>query len=462
MSGRILVVDDVSSNRSVLAAMLAKHYYEVETASGGRQALDLIRQRPPDLILLDVFMDDLSGFDVCRQLKADPDLAHIPVVMVTASDNPSERLEGLRAGADDFLGKPIDDTALFARVRSLTRMKMMVDELRMRASTARDLGLSDQAWSAAHAKLSSAKVLIAPGSQAEGQDLRAALVEALGCAVAVEAGDKSAIHAARADVPDLCIVSNRLADGSDGLKLVSALKGGPTTRGAGILLIIDPAERARATLGLELGVSDTVSRPLVPAELVARCRSQLRRKLYSDQLRMNLQDGLRLAVVDPLTGLHNRRYATEHLDAMAAATRQKGQMLAVMMLDLDRFKQVNDRHGHAGGDAVLKEFAGRLQENVRGVDLVARLGGEEFLLVLPDISEPDATQAAERIRAVVEEAPFHLPGGQRIRVTVSIGMAFLTPRSTECSEALISRADAALYASKHEGRNRITLADAAA
>jgi len=143
MTARVLVVDDILSNVKLLEAKLAAEYFEVITACNGEQALARVAAELPDIVLLDVMMPGMDGFEVCRRIKTNARTAHIPIVMVTALDQPTDRVSGLDAGADDFLTKPVDDTALFARVKSLVRLKMMTDELRMREETGQKMGLAD-------------------------------------------------------------------------------------------------------------------------------------------------------------------------------------------------------------------------------------------------------------------------------------------------------------------------------
>src|SRR6201985_1635572 len=145
MTARVLVVDDILSNVKLLEAKLTAEYFEVVTAFNGVDALARVEEHGTDIILLDVMMPGMDGFEVARRIKGNPKTAHVPVVMVTALDQPSDRVAGLEAGADDFLTKPVDDAALFARVRSLVRLKMMTDELRMRESTGQSMGLIDPA-----------------------------------------------------------------------------------------------------------------------------------------------------------------------------------------------------------------------------------------------------------------------------------------------------------------------------
>ncbi len=462
MPGRILIVDDTASNRLILRAKLSSAYYDVLLAENGTQALEMARREQPDMILLDVMMPDLDGHQVCKLLKADREMAHIPVIMVTGANSTEERLKGLEAGADDFLTKPVNDLALFARVRNLMRTKVMFDELRLRDSTSRDLGLGDFLDGIDDADATPGTVMIVPPDLATGHGWGQKLNATLGVQVIETSGEREAANLGLLERPDVYVVHHRLMAGGDGLRLVSALRARTETRHSAIILIVAQDGLAAAAQGLELGASDYIIEPFDMNEMVARLRSQMRRKKLSDQLRTNVRAGLKLAVIDPLTGLFNRRYATQHMSGIIERSQASGQPFAVMIMDLDRFKSVNDRWGHDAGDAVLTEFSRRLRENVRGVDLVARLGGEEFLLVMPDTTAETAAAAAERVRIAVENVPFAIPGESAvIHVTVSIGAA-VSGLACNGADALIKDADTALYSAKEGGRNRVFFATLAA
>ncbi len=455
MSGRVLVVDDVATNRLLLRAKLSSAYYDVVVAENGTQALEMARREQPDMVMLDVMMPDMDGFEVCAVLKASAETAHIPVIMVTALDTPEERIRGLEAGADDFLSKPFNDLALFARVRNLMRMKMMFDELRLRDMTSRELGIVDLVPEPEVEIETGGPILLAPPSGAAGQGWAAQLGSRLAIPTIVTHSEREALNLARMELPDCFVVHQALAEGGDGLRLVSALRARPETRQSAVILVVENGDVQTAAKGLDLGASDYIEAPFDVSELIARIRSQLRRKRYSDRLRTNLRNGLKLAVIDPLTGIYNRRYASQHLCRVMQRARETDGAFAVMMLDLDRFKSINDRFGHDAGDAVLREFSRRLQENIRGVDLVARFGGEEFFVAMPDVDQRAAAHAAERIRRAIEGAPVPLPGGGEVEVTVSIGVAIATAADAD-AEAIIKRADTALYSSKESGRNRVS------
>jgi two-component system, cell cycle response regulator len=456
MSGRVLVVDDVATNRLLLRAKLSSAYYDVVVAENGTQALELARSEQPDMVMLDVMMPDMDGFAVCSVLKASEETAHIPVIMVTALDTPEERIRGLEAGADDFLSKPFNDLALFARVRNLMRMKMMFDELRLRDMTSRELGLTDFVSEAEIDPELGGPIMLAPPSHEQGTAWADQLGDRLGIPTIVTSSEREAMNLSRLELPDCFVVHQSLMEGGDGLRLVSALRARPETRQSAVILVVENGDVQTAAKGLDLGASDYIESPFDVSELIARIRSQLRRKRYSDRLRSNLRNGLKLAVIDPLTGIYNRRYASQHMNRVMERARETGGVYAVMMIDLDKFKSINDRFGHDAGDAVLREFSRRLQENIRGVDLVARFGGEEFFVAMPDVDQHAAAHAAERIRRAVEGAPVVLPGGAgQVNVTVSIGVAIASTADDD-AEAIIKRADCALYQSKEAGRNRVS------
>jgi two-component system, cell cycle response regulator len=448
MSARILVVDDVEVNVKLLGAKLASEYFDVLTAADGASALRLCAAELPDLVLLDVMMPEMDGFEVCRRLKADPATSHIPVVMVTALSDAADRLTGLEAGADDFLTKPVNDIALFARVRSLVRLKRMMDELRLReevsgrfaqlpgGEASEDLGparillLEDN-------KLAAARIVetLAP--------MTAELIRVASCAAAIERLDATI---------ELMIVGMSLADG-DPLRLVSQSRASEQTRQVPILLIADDGELPRLAKGLDLGANDYIVRPIDRNELTARARTQIRRKRLHDLLREHHHRSLSLALIDPLTGLFNRRYVTAHLEGLMARIGTGSKGPALLLFDLDRFKLINDSWGHLAGDEVLCEIAKRALSELRSFDLVGRYGGEEFVVLMPDTNLPVALAVAERLRISIADTPFVIDAlADPLHVTVSIGVA-TTLESGDTPTELLRRADVALYAAKHNGRN---------
>ena len=449
MSARILVVDDIEANVRLLEAKLTAEYYEVLTASDGPTALAIAAQEKPDIVLLDVMMPGMDGFQVCRRLKDDPETRHVPVVLVTALDGRADRIAGLEAGADEFLTKPIDDVMLFARVRSLTRLKMVIDELRTREASGRRIGVI--AGAASRLGGTGGRVLIVDDHERQAQRVAAEL--AIEHRPVVEGDAEKALMTAKGPV-DLIIV-NAASRGFDGLRFAAQLRSDEATRHLPVLAIVDFDERARLVKALEIGVNDILPKPIDPQELAARARTQIRRKRYTDYLRDNLDHSLELAVTDQLTGLHNRRYMVGQLEALVRRASHGGAQVACLLIDIDHFKKINDGYGHDVGDEVLREFAVRLASNVRAVDLPCRYGGEEFVVVMPGTRLEDAERIAERIRLHVAGSPFRVKrGAELLSVTISVGVA-ATLGAGDKPEALLKRADEGVYEAKAQGRNKV-------
>ena len=449
MTARILVVDDVEPNVRLLEAKLTLEYYEVMTAMDGQTAIEIASAERPDIILLDVMMPGMDGFETCRRLKADPVTRHIPVVLVTALDGREDKIRGLEAGADDFVTKPIDDVILFARVKSLVRLKAVMDELREREESGRRFGVDTDG--AGRLRGSGGRVLVVDDSALQAGKI----VEQLSDEhrPVHEPDPAAALIAARGPV-DLMIV-NVSAAAFDGLRFIAQARSTEASRRVPILAVVDPSDRPRLIKALELGVNDILPRPVDPEELDARARSQIKRKRYADFLKQKLDYSLEMAVTDALTGLHNRRYMAGQLQALMSRAGQGGDPVAVLVMDIDHFKSVNDGFGHDAGDEVLREFAVRLATNVRAIDLPCRLGGEEFVVVMPGASLEDATKVADRIRRDVASQPFPIMGGaESLTITVSVGVA-CSSGPDDTPDALLKRGDEGVYDAKSRGRNQV-------
>ena len=451
MTARILIVDDVPANTRLLEAKLSAEYFQVASARDGFQALELAGTWQPDLILLDVMMPGMDGYECCTRLKADIATLHIPVVMVTALGDPAERLRGLEAGADDFLTKPVEYDTLMARVRSLVRLKRLLDEWRARGETARALGASDEALEVPSVAGTSALVV---DDWALGARMIADALAREEVGTHIVTNGQAALAAAETMALDLIVVSLALTD-EDPLKLVAALRAADRTHDTPLLLVGESRDRDRILRGFELGANDWLTLPVDANELRARARNQIRRKLYQDRLRADLGMALELAVIDPLTGLYNQRYLRRHLDGLTRSA--QGRDLALIMIDIDHFKSVNDRFGHAAGDQALRLLSGTLRVNTRVFDSVARYGGEEFVVVMPGASIDDAMAAAQRLREATEALTFEVPGVGRVPLTISLGVA-CSSGTVMSTSALLEAADQALYDAKRGGRNRVCLA----
>ena len=452
MTARILVVDDVPANVKLLEVRLLAEYFEVLTAFNGPDAIETCENGKVDVVLLDVMMPGMDGFEVCRRLKNDPATSHIPVVMVTALDQVSDRIRGLEAGADDFLTKPVNDLQLMTRVKSLVRLKMLTDELRLRASTTRNIGIEDLLSRNPQAVETHARVLLIDERESSSERICRMLRSVAEVDVS---NDPQVGFFQAAEQPYECVLVSTAFSKYDPLRLCSQLRSIDRTRFLPIILLADVGEDERIIRGLELGINDYLIRPIDQQELTARLRTQVKRKRYNDELRASVTQTIEMAVTDGLTGLHNRRYLDSHLQTLVDRATARRRPLSIMITDLDRFKSINDTHGHDGGDDVLREFSRRLRKNVRGIDLACRFGGEEFVVVMPDTEPHIAEKVAERIRAEIAQTPFAIgASGKTIEVTVSVGVSSLR-RTGDTVEDLMKRADVALYEAKTGGRNRV-------
>lgn len=452
MSARVLVVDDILPNVKLLEAKLSSEYYDVLTATNGQDALDKVVSESPDLVLLDVMMPGMDGFEVCARIKQNPAIAHIPVVMVTALTDAQDKVRGLESGADDFLSKPINDIALMARVRSLVRLKMALDEWRVRENTANQLGVVDKSSNAMNESTEKARVLVIEDKNFEQRKIEETLGRDHDEVAIAESGVK-AMEMVSAKPFDVIIVSLNLTN-EDGLRLCSHLKSNEKTRNVPIVMIGSEEDMPRIAHGLEIGAHDYILRPVDRNEILARIRTQVRRKRFQERLRATYEISLSMALTDSLTGLYNRRYLEVHLEKLLLKNQESKKSLAVLLIDIDHFKKVNDNYGHNVGDEVLKIFSKRLLDSLRSFDLVARLGGEEFAVILPDVTEQRAWMVAERLRTAIADVPFAVSGPvSEITVTTSIGAAIIDP-TPQTMKQVMERADKVLYQAKQGGRNQ--------
>ncbi len=395
-------------------------------------------------------MPGIDGFETCRQLKQDPDVSHIPVVMVTALADPSDRVQGLEAGADDFITKPINDTALFARVRSLVRIKVLIDELRLRDKSGAQLGMSASDFSLTF-DVSGSRLMLIDDDMVQSRRITERFMGA-GYSIDSFSDHKQALEHARAHSNiDLIIISTQLAD-IDGLRLATQFKAIEEVRHVPIIMLVEEDEQHLMLKGLELGVNDYLLSPVDFNEMFARVKTQIRRKKYQEALKSNYQESVSMAVTDGLTRLYNRHYLDTHLKNLTKQALETNRSLSVVIMDMDHFKAVNDTYGHTVGDEVLQSLAAVIVKTIRSADLAARYGGEEFVVLMPETDAARAYEAAERLRKNIESTPFVVSHPDSpIRKTISIGYATMQPNDTP--QSLLKRADDALYQAKEGGRN---------
>jgi two-component system cell cycle response regulator len=454
MTGRILIVDSVPTNRIILRVKLSAAYYDVIQADNGEAALALLRKLSPDLVITATDLPDMTGRALCAEINKLPASVRIPVVILHGADDPGERLASLAAGADDVLTRPVDDLVMLARLRSLLRARDAEAELQLRDDTQRALGLAEQGTAFVAPGLVR---LVSPPKLPETKALSEGLAARIPDRIEVVDPEDALREHSRA--PDVVVVAEAPGSSGEALTLLPQLRASRHTRHSALIYIAQPNQQREAASALDMGANDLLSSGLDLDELAIRLKKQVERKRTNDRLRANMRDGLRAAVCDPLTGLYNRRYAVPHLSRLADRAAGQKRPYALLLADLDFFKQVNDNHGHAAGDAVLVTLAQRLKDNLRAADLISRWGGEEFLVAMPDADRTAAKRTAERLCRIMSRQPVTLPDGKQLTVTLSIGVAIGRPGHESSPLELIERADGALYAAKHKGRNTVVMAD---
>jgi diguanylate cyclase (GGDEF)-like protein/PAS domain S-box-containing protein len=423
----ILIVDDELLNCKLLVALLKPEGYLTLIASGGEEALVLIAERQPDLILLDIMMPGMDGYITAKTIKADPATRHIPIIMVTAMSDRDARLAGLEAGAEEFLTKPIDRTELWLRVRNLLRLKSFGDLLKSQSQFFEQLvqeRTADlQRFRTAMDATADAIFLI------ERTSMRFIEVNATAC---------NMFGYTREEFLDLCPTDL----GGVTLELLTE-KYDMLIASSGKTQLQELRLRRKDGSQLQVELNRQALRSGDDRIIVGVVRDITERKEAQQRLH-------RLAHFDGITGLPNRTLFYDSLKQTLVQAAEKGWQVAVLFIDLDNFKNVNDTLGHAFGDELLSQFGTRLVQCVRVRDTVGRLGGDEFAVILVlHAGIQGATKVASKIQSVLE-APFLL-NAQEIAVTASIGIT-MYPDDAGDADTLIRYADTAMYRAKQAGR----------
>ncbi|WP_164876027.1 diguanylate cyclase [Falsirhodobacter deserti] len=436
MTRRILVINSEDASRTVMAARLVSGCYVCTFALDAEAAILAARRECPDLILI----DSAAPQAALRRLQRDMRLRDTPVVVMAAGDE--ARLPLLQAGAADVLVQPVAEALLLARLRALLRLHQQNGDIEAE-------GMAEDGGSFEMPATVAFVVDQTDDSVQMRRDLTVHLSDRL-----VRLTRAEALHAR--SVPDLFVIDAGLDGPGAGLGLMSDLRAQAETRNVPICVLQSRQDADAAAMAWDLGADEVVGPTTGTPELALRLSHLLRMKRRQDRRRASVAQGLRMAMVDHLTGLHNRRFAMPRLETMVNSD------MAVLLIDLDRFKSVNDRWGHAAGDTVLAEIARRLTAPLPAGALAARMGGEEFLIALPDTLLAGAVPLAENLCRQIAGAPIVLPSGETLTVTISVGLATRRRMETESMADTLERADQALLQSKGAGRNRVTIAAAPA
>jgi two-component system cell cycle response regulator len=448
---KILIVDDDPTNVKLLAAKLGDPKYIIFKAYSGAEALHTARKERPDLLLLDVMMPGMNGFEVTAQLKNDPETADIPIILVTALDGSDNKTKGLEAGADDFLNKPVHTAELKARVKSLLRLKRYSDQLKARIC-AKGMLLDPLSGDDSMADLRLPNLLIVEDSLPDAKLIKS-LLNSLACRITVVNSGEEALSICNNHQVDIMIL-DMLLPGLDGYEVVKRVKENEATQSTQIIVVTSLQDIESKIKGYEFGVDDFLVKPINFNEFRARVNSLIKKKAYHDKLMGSLEVAVQAAITDKLTGVYNSGYLQHYLKNELKRADRHHHPVSLLMLDIDDFKLVNDRHGHLAGDHLLKDIAETLAKSVRDIDFIARFGGDEFAIILPYTQKESAAAVAERIRCEIANGQVGKNDPALLPVSVSIGVADYVP-GVDTVQDMIQKADNALYTAKFNGKNRV-------
>jgi two-component system cell cycle response regulator len=450
---RVLIVDDEPLNVKLLAAKLSQEPYEILTAFNGHEAMKKVSKDSPDLILLDIMMPGIDGYEITRTLKNDPDTRHIPIILVTALNGQEDKRRGLESGADEFLNKPVNSTELKARVRSLLELKDYQEQVISRNFSTADAGFpgvcgpSALRWVPEAAPEGWPNVLIVEDDE---QDIRLFenYLQGQKVRLLIARTGEDAVLRIKEHRVDLVLLDIMLG-GMDGFEVCRQLKENEITYNIQVVVVTSLSDLKSKIKGIELGADDFLIKPVNPLELSARVSALLKKKMYMDRLLGCYATALNAAQTDRLTGLYNYSYFKQFLDLEIKRCQRQKHPLSVIMIDIDDFGKYNHTYGSLEGDQVLRALARLIQKHVREIDVAARYGGGRYCLALPYTGFQDALKVGERIQSVVEKTfnPFQNPDC-KAKITVSIGVSFFS-ETQHCSDDLIKISEDALLASKN-------------
>ena len=446
---KILIVDDEPLNVKLLAAMIPSEQYDTVLACSGEEALKIVTDVPPDLILLDIMMPGLTGYEITRILKSDPESQDIPIVLVTAFGGTDSEIKGLEAGADEFLNKPVNKTELLARVKSLLRLRQYKQQINARTCSINSIINKKEEKNFSEKEIDLPSILIVEDNKIDEKLLQRYL-QGEPYQIKLAKDGEEAISRAQQERIDV-ILLDLILPRKNGFEVCRTLKEMKSTQNIQIVAITGLSDLESKLKGIELGVDDYLIKPVNMHVLRTRVKALVKKKALLDKLCDRYEMAVHSAITDKLTGLYNRRYFDYFLELEIKRSSRQQASLALLMIDIDDFKQINDTFGHLFGDTILNQLGELLKTQIRETDMAARYGGEEFAVVMSSTGLEKAVQIGERIRQTIQSYSF---GDKNFLMTASIGIA-MYPSDADSFNQLIEKSDSSLYKAKRTGKDRV-------
>jgi diguanylate cyclase (GGDEF)-like protein len=443
--GKILVVDDTPASLKLLSDLLKAEGYEVRSAISGELALHSAESAPPELILLDIRMPIMDGYEVCRRLKAQPVTRDVPVIFVSAAQETDEKVRAFREGGIDYITKPFQKEEVLARVKTQIALSHYIQEMK-KATEALRKSEENLKLAQSIARLGYWEWDLKSGQfSCSGEMYRILGLES----PMTMSNHEALLHTVHPD--DRERVANYLSNAQSGDN--SDIEYRVISSDGQTRVLHGRAEKFASGAGMDTKIIGTVQD--VHESNQVRMRGIIQDITEQKELQSRLE---KLANTDDLTGCTSRRHFMERAETELLRVRRYGREMSMLMLDLDHFKNINDQYGHEVGDTALRIFVQVCQKLLRDVDVMGRLGGEEFAIMLPETSSAQAIKVAERACQAVAAAEVSVQNAPPVHFTTSIGVASLAAGDLRV-DALLNRADRALYKAKEAGRNQIQFAD---
>ncbi len=450
---KILIVDDQPINLRLMESIIPTESYELIRAHNGIQALEKASDFVPDLILLDIMMPDIDGLEVTKRLKKDHRLKATPIILVTSLDGAENKIKGLNAGAEEFLHKPVRPVELLARINSMLKLKQYRDQLAIRDLSEQSfIVINEDGITRKEATPHCAKVLIIEDNLIDVRIIQQTLLDLKLTIDHVSTG-KEAWSRLQSKSYDLICLDILLPD-LNGFDVCQRLKQQENTKDIPIIVITCLNDLESKLRAIELGSDDFLIKPIIGQELTARVNILLEKKKRLDKLRVRYESVMNSAIMDWLTGLYNHGYMKHFLQLEIKRAQRHQYPVSLIMIDVDDFKVLNDTFGHAKGDSLLNEVGRILRNQIRDIDLAARYGGDEFVIVLPYSDLEGALAAAHRIQQAIEVHDFsNVIPQEKCSLSLSMGISAY-PSKADSLDDLLRSADEMLYLAKEKGKNK--------